>query len=150
MDQALEAKILQVLDERRDMTVATLRPDGWPQATTVGFAHEGLTIYFLCGRDSQKAANLAQDSRVSAAIDGETDNVMAITGLSLAAHAEPVTQSGEVIRIIGLLFARYGAKPGREMPMPDLDTIRVFKLTPLVISILDYSKGFGHADLVHC
>ncbi len=43
------------------MTIATLRPDGWPQATTVAYANEGLTIYFVCGPDSQKATNLARD-----------------------------------------------------------------------------------------
>ena len=37
-------------------SAATLRPDGWPQATTLGYANEGLTLYFLCGPDSQKAA----------------------------------------------------------------------------------------------
>ena len=26
-----------VVDEHRIMTIATLRPDGWPQATTVGY-----------------------------------------------------------------------------------------------------------------
>ncbi|MER8957242.1 pyridoxamine 5'-phosphate oxidase family protein [Mesorhizobium sp. M0833] len=46
------------------MTIATLRPDGWPQATTVGYVNEGLTLYFLCGLDSQKAENLARDDRV--------------------------------------------------------------------------------------
>ena len=43
------------------MTVAMLRLDGWPQATTVGYVDEGLPLYFLCGLDSQKATNLARD-----------------------------------------------------------------------------------------
>jgi nitroimidazol reductase NimA-like FMN-containing flavoprotein (pyridoxamine 5'-phosphate oxidase superfamily) len=60
MDEEIRRRILKLLDEHRIMTIATLRPDGWPQATTVGYASEGLTIYFLCGRDSQKAANLAR------------------------------------------------------------------------------------------
>ena len=42
------------------MTVATLRPDGRPQATTVGYMNDDLTLYFLCGLDSQKAKNLLQ------------------------------------------------------------------------------------------
>ena len=65
MDQRVEKTILSLLDEHRIMTVATLRPDGWPQATTVGYVNEGLTLYFLCGLESQKAANLAKDDRVS-------------------------------------------------------------------------------------
>jgi len=61
------------------MTIATLRPDGWPQA----HANEGLTLYFLCGRDGQKAANLARNDRVSLTIDHDTPQVMEITGLSM-------------------------------------------------------------------
>ncbi len=77
------------------MTLATVRPDGWPQATTVGFAHEGLTLYFLCGPDSQKAANLARDGRVSLTVDHDTEQVMAIEALSMAARAEPVVDPAE-------------------------------------------------------
>ena len=86
----LKELILRLLYEHRVMTIATLRPDGWPQATTVGYVNEGLTLYFLCGLDSQKAANLARDDRVSLTIDHDTPQVMEITGLSMAAHAQPV------------------------------------------------------------
>jgi nitroimidazol reductase NimA-like FMN-containing flavoprotein (pyridoxamine 5'-phosphate oxidase superfamily) len=50
----------RLLDEHRIMTLATLRPDGRPQATTLGSVSDGLTLYFMCGRDSQKARNLAR------------------------------------------------------------------------------------------
>ena len=54
MDDAIRKKILALLDQHRIMTIATLRSDGWPQATTVGYVSEGLTLYFLCGLDSQR------------------------------------------------------------------------------------------------
>ena len=41
-----------------DLALATIRPDGYPQATTVSYAHEGLTIYIGVGHQSQKAANI--------------------------------------------------------------------------------------------
>ena len=44
MDEELRHKILTLLDQHRIMTIATLRPDDWPQATTVGYANEGLTV----------------------------------------------------------------------------------------------------------
>src|ERR1700680_3699800 len=72
MDEEIRNKILTLLDQHRIMTIATLRPDGWPQATTVGYVNEGFTLYFLCGRDSQKARNLARDDRVSLTIDHDT------------------------------------------------------------------------------
>jgi hypothetical protein len=43
MEDEIKRKILTLLDQHRIMTVATLRPDGWPQATTVGYVNEGLT-----------------------------------------------------------------------------------------------------------
>jgi len=44
MDEEIRRKILTRLDQHRTMTIATLRPDDWPQATTVGYANEGLTL----------------------------------------------------------------------------------------------------------
>ena len=94
MDEMIRQKIEALLDAHRIMTIATLRPDGWPQATTVGYVNEGLVLYFLCGLDSQKAANLALDDHISATIDHDTTDPMAITGLSMAAHARRVRDSG--------------------------------------------------------
>ena len=84
MDDTLKSKILELLDQHRLMTMATNRPDGWPQATTVGYVNDGLTIYFLCSPQSQKAGNLARDNRISLTIDHDVTDPMAITGLSMA------------------------------------------------------------------
>jgi nitroimidazol reductase NimA-like FMN-containing flavoprotein (pyridoxamine 5'-phosphate oxidase superfamily) len=85
MNDTPKSKILGLLDQHRLMTVSTNRPDGWPQATTVGYVSHGLTIHFLCSPQSQKAANLARDDRVSLTIDHDVSDPMAITGLSMAA-----------------------------------------------------------------
>ena len=47
---AIRADFVQPLD----------RPDRWQQATTVGYVNGGLTLYFLCSPESQKAHNLAE------------------------------------------------------------------------------------------
>jgi len=150
MDEALRNAILELLDEHRIMSIATLRADGWPQATTVGYAHEGLTLYFLCGRDSQKAANLAHDDRVSLTIDHDTPQVMEIAGLSMGARAHAVTDRLEAQKAMDLLFARYPEQKSFPLPTPSVDDVCIVRVTPAVISILDYSKGFGHTDLVTC
>jgi nitroimidazol reductase NimA-like FMN-containing flavoprotein (pyridoxamine 5'-phosphate oxidase superfamily) len=150
MDDALRRKILALLDEHRIMTVATLRPDGWPQATTVGYVNEGLTLYFLCGLDSQKARNIARDNRISLTIDHDTADLMAITGLSMAAHAYPVEDRAEAEKVLRMLPAKYPDSPPLPMQMPTPDEVRLFRVTPVVISVLDYSKGFGHTDIVNC
>ena len=152
MNEDMRRKILALLEQHRVMSLATLRADGWPQATTVGYVSEGLTLYFLCGLDSQKAANLARDDRVSLTIDHDTPEIMAITGLSMAARAEEVRDMAEAQRIIDLLPSKYPEQKALSMPlsMPKAGEVRIFRVTPIVISVLDYSKGFGHTDLVHC
>ena len=150
MDDAIQAQILELLNQHRIMTIATLRPDGWPQATTVGYANDGMTIYFLCGRDSQKAANLDRDDRVSLTIDHDTDQVMEIKGLSMAAHAQPVDDRAEMEKAAALLMARYAFQQTDALPEFSVTDVRIFRVTPAVISVLDYTKGFAHTDLVTC
>lgn len=151
MDDIIRQKIQALLDAHRIMTIATLRPDGWPQATTVGYVNEGLVIYFLCGLESQKAANIAHDDRVSLTIDHDTPDIMRITGLSMAARAIPVLDLAEAGRIISLLPGKYPEQTvPLPMPMPTAEQVRIFRIEPVVISVLDYSQGFGHTDLVRC
>ena len=150
MDDAIRRKILMLLDQHRIMTLATLRPDGWPQATTVGYVNVGLTLYFLCGLDSQKAANLARDDRVSLTIDHDTSDLMAITGLSMAAHARAVMDRSEAEKVLRMLPLKYPEQVSLPVPMPTPQDVRIFRVTPTVISVLDYSKGFGHTELVTC
>jgi PPOX class probable F420-dependent enzyme len=150
MDETFRRKILRLLDQHRTMRIATLRSDGWPQVTTVGYANDGLAIYFLCGADSQKAANLARDDRVSLTVDDDPAHVMDIAGLSMAACAELVTDPAEFEKALRLLISRYPNQKGLDLPMPKASHVCVFRLTPTIVSLLDYSRGFGHTDLIAC
>lgn len=150
MDNAIRLTILDLLDKHRVMTLATLRQDGWPQATTVGYSHEGLTLYFLCGPDSQKAANLARDDRVSLTIDEDSPQVMEITGLSMAGHAQRITDPVEAEKVLRLIMRRYPEQAAMNLPMPATSDVALFRVIPTVISVLDYTKGFAHTDLVTC
>lgn len=150
MNDVMKQKILGLLAEHRIMTIATLRPDGWPQATTVGYANDGLAIYFLCGPDSQKANNLARDDRVSLTIDRDTPQVMEIKGLSMAARARLVTDRAEARKAMDMLMARYPEQQNAPLPPPPVEGVAIYRVTPVVVSVLDYAKGFGHTDLITC
>lgn len=69
---------------------ASMDRRAWPQATTVGYANDGLAVYFLCGAQSQKVQNITRDNRISLTIDHDVSDPMSTTGLSMAAIAEPV------------------------------------------------------------
>ena len=146
MDRNLKAKILEILDRHRLMTVATNRPDGWPQVTTVGYVNIGLTIYFWCKPQSQKASNLTRDSRISLAIGDEGADPLTIAGLSMAAEAKLENGPAEISKALSLLYVKYPEYgPYRAS---ELDEILVYRVTPKVISVIDYTKGFGHTDLI--
>lgn len=146
MSPELRSKILDILARHHNLTIATLRPDGYPQATTVGYASDGLTIYFGCGVHSQKAQNITRDDRVSAAIDEDHANWLEIEGLSIAGRAARVTDPQELEKANSLFTAKF---PQVSAFSADMRTaMDIFRVTPSVISVLDYTKGFGHTDLV--
>jgi nitroimidazol reductase NimA-like FMN-containing flavoprotein (pyridoxamine 5'-phosphate oxidase superfamily) len=147
MDQATKEFILDLLQSHHYMTVATVRPDGWPQATTVAYASDGLTLYFACDPDGQKVANIRQCDKVSVAIDRDYPNWEEIRGLSLGGTAQVVTDDRERQHAQDILRRKF--PQWAEMPEPEDPALIAFvKVTPKVISVLDYTKGFGHTRLV--
>ena len=146
MKKAFKQQIVELLDRHRIMTIATNREDGWPQATVVGYCNDGLIIYCLIGRDSQKYANIARDPRVSLAIANDYPQPLQIKGLSIAAKAVETTDPSERAHAREILLKRYPEY--KIMPPPDPATVPLIRITPEVVSVLDYSKGFGHTDLL--
>ena len=138
--------IVRILDGHRIMTLATNRPDGWPQATVVGYVNDGLKLYCFVSRLGQKYANIIRDPRVSAAIAGDFAEPTDIKGLSLAGNAAPVTDGLEFDRAYQIFLKRHPAYATWPRPSPAISPI--LRVTPTVMSVLDYSKGFGHSDLV--
>ena len=146
MKREFKRRIVDLLDQHRIMVISTNRADGWPQATVVSYANDGLIIYCRISRDSQKCANVARDPRVSLAIAKDYPQPLQIKGLSVAAHAFEVTDRGERDHAAEILLQRYPEY--KVMPRLDPAAVPTFRLTPEIVSVIDYSKGFGHSDLV--
>ena len=146
MGPGLKQEILSILDDASDMTIATVREDGYPQATTVSYVNNGLNIYFGCAANSQKAKNIARDSKVSLTVNLPYTSWNDIRGLSIGGRAERITNPQEVARASQLMFERF-PQIARYAP-PELEDIVLFRVTLEVTSVLDYRKGFGHSDLV--
>lgn len=146
MKSEYKRQIIDLLNQHRIMSVATNRADGWPQATIVGYANDGLIIYCFIGHDSQKYANIMRDPRISIAIANDYPQPLMIKGLSMAARAAEVQDQGEIDHATTILLARYPEY--KVMPRPNPAVVPMLRITPEIVSILDYAKGFGHTDLV--
>ena len=83
---------VRILDSHRIMAISTVRPDGWPQTTIVGYANDGLAIYFIIFRSSQKFANIQHDDRVSIAVGEEPRDLRNLKAVYAGAHAIEVNR----------------------------------------------------------
>jgi nitroimidazol reductase NimA-like FMN-containing flavoprotein (pyridoxamine 5'-phosphate oxidase superfamily) len=142
----MKHKAVDILKDNRLMAISTLRGDGWPQTTMVSYANEDILIYFIVSKASQKFANIERDDRVSLVIGRDFHDPSTIKAVSIAARASEVRDPKQRQRAITLLLERH---PGlRKLERPDPGHSAVMRANPEIITILDYSKGFGHADLL--
>jgi len=142
----MEATALEILDAHRIMTVATVRPDGWPQATIVGYANEGLTLYFLIYRDSQKFANIAADSRIAIAVGDEPHSLREIKAVYAGCEVAEVTDVAERGHAWDLLAERHPNLT--DLAPPQRSEVATMVAQCRYLSVLDYSKGIGHTEAV--
>ena len=143
----LKDQIAHIIAAGVDMTIATIRPDGWPQATTVSYASDGLTIYFGTGANAQKARNLAKNSKVSLTINLPYADWNHIEGLSASGIATRITDPAELARFGEAMFKKF-PDVASYLPPEGAGEMAMYRVALNVVSVLDYTKGFGHTDLV--
>lgn len=142
---AFRDEVLDILSRARDMTLATVREDGYPQATTVSYAHDGLALYFGCAAASQKARNIALSDKVSLAIALPYAEWSEIRGLSVGGRARRLSDPREVEEAGRLLLRRF-PEAVAEYFQAEREDVALFQVRPEVIAMLDYRKGFGHVE----
>ena len=128
------------------MTLATIRSDGFPQATTVNYIHDGFNLYFAADVASQKAGNIKINNKVSVAIASETDNFYKLRGLSMSGLA---TRIGEKQQVEELALKLFRLVPQSKRYVPENpQQLAVFEIVPVAIALVDYASGFGTTYLI--
>jgi len=130
-------EVVSFLDRERLMSIGVNRPDGWPQVTTMGYVNDGLDLYFVTARESQKLANLATDSRISLAIhsDGMTDGP---SGLVMSGHAHEVSDADDIRALSAVMSARW---PDFSVYCPTSRSQAVVRFRPQVICVTRSDKS---------
>ena len=148
MEPDIRRFIEALLVAERDMTLATLREDGYPQANVVSYANDGLTVYFATGRDSQKVRNLTGCAKSSITVASPYADWGDIRGVSMGGKATVLANdSAESRHAMDLLAGKFPESADMTPPF-DPRSIAFVRFVPEVISVLDYRKGFGHTELV--
>lgn len=147
MDQQHQDQITSILYDVDDMTLATQREDGFPQATTVTFVNDGLVLYFMTPEKAQKTRNIDKNNKVSLTVNRPYETWDQIEGLSMAGIARFVDDPEEKEKAGGLMFKKF-PHLASFIPAHDDNELAYIRIDPKVISVLDYTKGFGHTELV--
>ena len=137
-----------ILANAADMTLATVRADGAPHATTISFASEAMTLYAAIALDSHKAHDIRRDGRVALTVNAPYRDWNEIQGLSIDAVATMIDAPAELALASSLLlrklpgYAALIAEPA-VLPWPGMLFIRI---TPVTLTLLDYTQRFGHSE----
>src|SRR4029079_15729080 len=91
----MEHPAVKILNLHRIMAISTVRPDGWPQTTIVGYANQGFDLIFLMYRSGQKFANIKQDDRISIAFAAEHTDLHDLQAVYASAHACEIVGESE-------------------------------------------------------
>lgn len=142
-----KSRVLEILDSAQDMTVATVREDGYPQATTVSFVHDGPRIYFCCDPDCQKARNIEHSDKISLTVNLPYGSWSDIRGLSLGGRAKIVADEAEMGRVFDAMAAKF-PQIAEYTTEDERQTVSVVRVEPEIISLIDYRKEFGHTEEV--
>ena len=142
----MEQPAIEILTSHRIMTVATVRPDGWPQATIVGYANEGWSLYFLIYRDSQKFENIQRDNRVAITVGSEPPELKKIKAVYAGCEVSEITDVAERAHAWELLAQRHPNLT--DLAPPQKSEVATMVARCKHVSVLDYSQGLGHTDLI--
>lgn len=140
----MEQPAITILNANRIMAISTVRPDGWPQTTIVGYANQGFELFFMIFRSSQKFANIAKDDRISIAVAPEPRELNELKAVYAGAHAREITDPAGREAAWKLLMERHSNLAGFQMP--DGDQAVFMRAVCKYVSVLDFSEGLGHRE----
>jgi len=126
------------------MAISTVRQDGWPQTTIVGYANRGFELVFLIYRSGQKLANIRHDNRISVAVAEEPRELNQLQAVYAGAHAEEITTEAGREQAWRLLMERHANLSGSQLP--DATEAVFMRARCRYVSMLDFTQGLGHRE----
>lgn len=140
----MEQPALTILNSHRIMAISTVRPDGWPQTTIVGYSNRGFDIVFMIFRASQKFSNIQNDDRISIAIADEPKELGQLKAVYAGANAMEIVDPEEREHAWRLLMERHANLAAFNVPNPGEAVF--MKARCRYVSVLDFSQGIGHKE----
>lgn len=144
--------ILAYIAAHNTLTLAT-EQDGRPWASSLVYANDGFTLYFVSDPETRHAKNLKGNPRVAVTIADDHREWRAITGVQLEGTCEEIGHPVDAARA----RAVYAAKVpfiGDLLRAPDelgpaMAKARFHRITPRWVRLIDNTRGLGHKEEIH-
>jgi len=149
----LKEMILDYLKAHNTVSLATEK-DGRPHAATVFYASIGLQLYFLSSPTSRHSENLSLNPRVSATINEDYSDWLAIKGIQMEGRVESVggiVENGRIAKAYvkkfpGVADFLFSPRKLGQAIASKVAKVRFYRLVPAKIYFINNEIGFGQRE----
>jgi uncharacterized protein YhbP (UPF0306 family) len=145
-DQDILREVHEFLNRRSTVTLATVNPDGHPQAAALFFATDDQTLIFLSSAKSRHGRNVVETGRAAVTVQGETWDWRKIAGVQMEGEVAliPAGPSWE------WAWQVYKAKFPFVVEFRDeASRSDFFRFTPHWLRLIDNSVEFGYHEEIN-
>jgi uncharacterized protein YhbP (UPF0306 family) len=138
------SQVRTFLAKRQTLTLATIGPDGRPQAADVYYAEtDDLEFYFASLPGSRHAANIARDPHVAATVRADSTRWRDIRGVQLEGLCGRLS-GVERAAAYALYTARFPFVLADAALARALQRVDMYRMVPRWLRWIDNSLGLGH------
>ena len=142
--EALCEKIARFLLTHDNLSLATVAPEGQPMSTAVSYVNIDLVVYFMTAANANKVRNLSAEPRVGYTIASEYRDWSTIRAIQAHGITEPMPESEEAARVKNIYSNKFSMT---KKLIAELD-LRLYKITPTLMRLIDNTVSFGYREVV--
>ncbi len=149
-EEEARGHILAFVAAHHTLTLATVS-GGLPWATSLFYAHDDLTLYFVSDPHTRHAQNLAIDPRVAATIHEDYCDWRSIRGVQLEGVCDQLRNPAEIAHALKVYAARFPfiadlVRAPRELGSA-MTKARFYKIEPSCLWLTDNTRAFGSKEI---
>lgn len=138
------ARVRVFLAERRVLTLASIGPDGSPQAANLYYAQaEDWALYFVSVPGSRHTANIARNPRVAVTVHADSQGWRDIRGLQLEGTCSRVSGARRA-EAWACYTARFPFVLADAALARALQKVDLYRIVPEWLRWIDNTAGLGH------
>jgi len=140
----IKEQIVDYLSKRKFLTLATLTQNNEPLTHPLAYVNKGDTVYFSTGEETRKFKNIQKNPNVAYSVYDPTEHLDEVRSVQMEGKATTVTDKQEIKEINEMLKQKFPF-------MADLTREPngvIIKVSPKTCYFIDYTKSFGHNDIV--